>query len=213
MANNSILNYSSFHPKPLVNSIPTVQNLCLRRICSNQLDFERQASELRRRLRARGYSTNCLAKVYNHAVSISRHQLLYKKKHESPLPELSRFIIRYSAQHSGVKDILKRHWHLLQADPRIKPYITNVTQITFKKAKSLRDRLFHSHLASNDSTQHCDRVGTFKCNHCNICSFIQECSKIRLPNGSGFHAKHFVDCKTAGVVYLFICECGCYYVG
>lgn len=37
--------------------------------------------------------------------------------------------------------------------------------------------------------------------------------KIILPNGQIFHPKHYTNCRTFGIVYLLLCNCGCYYVG
>lgn len=36
---------------------------------------------------------------------------------------------------------------------------------------------------------------------------------VKLPNGQVFRAKHHVNCKTYGVVYLLLCDCGSFYVG
>ncbi|XP_056409611.1 uncharacterized protein LOC130330968 isoform X1 [Hyla sarda] len=43
---NTILHAKSGHPRHLVNNIPTGQYLRARRICSNTLDFEKQAEDL-----------------------------------------------------------------------------------------------------------------------------------------------------------------------
>lgn len=210
IADNSILHFSSFHPKPLLNSIPTGQYLHLWRICSNQTDFDKQASDLRCRLRSRGYSKK--SKAYNRASGISRQQLLYQNKPKDTSQNTTRFITRYTTQHLEINKLLRRHWHLLQADPWITSNISEAHQVTFRKAQSLPDGPVHSH-HSNTATPHCDRLGTFRCKHCDICPYIHECARFWHPNGRFFIARHFVDCNTASVVYLFSCECGCFYVG
>lgn len=55
-AGNTILHSSSFHPKPLVNSIHYSQYLCTRRNCFNNDTFKEEADKLRERLLARGQS-------------------------------------------------------------------------------------------------------------------------------------------------------------
>lgn len=83
----------------------------------------------------------------------------------------------------------------------------------FKRALSLKDKLVSSHLNDNTATKHCEHVGTLKCGFCDIGPYINNFFSLRLPNGQNFKPKHFADCTTPGVVYLFQCECSCFYVG
>ncbi|XP_071989322.1 uncharacterized protein [Engystomops pustulosus] len=54
-ATNSLLSFTSFHPKHLRQSIPVGQFLRLRRNCSDIADFRKHAKDLTGRFRARGY--------------------------------------------------------------------------------------------------------------------------------------------------------------
>lgn len=38
-------------------------------------------------------------------------------------------------------------------------------------------------------------------------------TKVTLYDGTNYRLKHYVNCKTPGIVYLMVCLCGCYYVG
>lgn len=71
-AGNSILHYGSSHPASLVKSIPIGQYLQLKRICSSEEYFHRQAGELRKCLIKCGYSKNVLKKAYNKAPNSSQ---------------------------------------------------------------------------------------------------------------------------------------------
>lgn len=76
-AGNSLLHASSFHPKPLLRSIPYSQYLRIRRNCSDETSFQQKELELRARLLERGYTPTCLKKAYKKAISNSRNKLLY----------------------------------------------------------------------------------------------------------------------------------------
>lgn len=63
-AGNTLLHASSLHPRPLVRSIPFAQYLRLRRNCTEDGDFYKQANALRTRLLARGYKRTVLRKAF-----------------------------------------------------------------------------------------------------------------------------------------------------
>ena len=52
---HSFLNYTSSHPANCKNSIPYSQFLRLRRICSEENDFENKSKEMASFIRSRGY--------------------------------------------------------------------------------------------------------------------------------------------------------------
>lgn len=86
-----------------------------------------------------------------------------------------------------------------------------VPVITFKRVKSIKDRVVHSH-HNPVSTTVPALTGTFSCGACDICSFISNKSDILLPNGMTHSIKHRVTCQTPGVVYIMQCQCECYYI-
>lgn len=55
--------------------------------------------------------------------------------------------------------------------------------------------------------------GTFTCEGCNYCRFLNLSKNITLPNGEQFKPRHYAYCQTCGVVYLLVCECTSFYVG
>ncbi|CAJ0933024.1 unnamed protein product [Ranitomeya imitator] len=77
---NSFLHASSSHPPAMIRAIPIGQFLRLRRICSTDEDFEKQAMDLKLRFVERGYSRRSIKKAYNRAKNTTRHQALYSSK-------------------------------------------------------------------------------------------------------------------------------------
>lgn len=91
---NTLLRSNSAHPAPLKCSIPFGQFLHLRRICSNQIDFQANTDLLRNCLRQMGYSKSLLKKEYHNALTL---KLLYHTKSTST-DEAVRCILMHSQQ-------------------------------------------------------------------------------------------------------------------
>lgn len=94
------------------------------------------------------------------------------------------------------------HWHplylpsLLSPTKGPLPYVTNWFAVNSKQVhKTTRNSQVHSDVA----------IAT-------IASTWIPPSRWCCPTES-FRCKHFVNCRTAGVVYLMQCECTCFYVG
>ncbi|XP_069591429.1 uncharacterized protein [Ranitomeya imitator] len=82
-ATNSLLHASSLHPRSTTNSIPIGQFLRIKRICSEDEQFEEQAELLRSRFKDRGYNRRVIQRGYWRAKNTPRQQLLYKNQSSS----------------------------------------------------------------------------------------------------------------------------------
>lgn len=121
-------------------------------------------------------------------------------------------ITRYWQQHRQIKVILHKYWYFLSMDTILAPFVLTQPLITYRRAPSLRDKLVHSKYQTNkhDSGK---PTGTFRRGNCNYCQDMNTGKNISLPNVEKFRSRHFVNCCSAGVMYLLQCECNCYYVG
>ncbi|XP_075707672.1 uncharacterized protein LOC142742112 isoform X2 [Rhinoderma darwinii] len=77
---NALLHSSSSHPSQTIQAIPIGQFLRIRRICSSDSLFERQANDLKDRFLERGYSMRSIKKAYQRAKRTPRDDLLFPKK-------------------------------------------------------------------------------------------------------------------------------------
>lgn len=193
-AGNTLLHMSSSHPRPLIRSIPYAQYLRLRRNCTEDGDFYRQANALRTRLLARGYSRTTLRKAFNRASALDRHSLLFGPTRPKK-PYTSKIITTFSTHHHQLRNILSNHWHILTDHHTLKNYIKPTPDLVFRRATSLRERLTHSHYRIPSSGPREPR-GTFKCGNCPHCPWIQEGQQITLPNGEVFFPRHSAHCGT-----------------
>ncbi|CAJ0957844.1 unnamed protein product [Ranitomeya imitator] len=77
-ATNTLLHAQSSHLQSTIRGIPIGQHLRIKRICSTEENFQKQARELYSRFRERGYSHRTIRHGYHRARGASRNALLYK---------------------------------------------------------------------------------------------------------------------------------------
>lgn len=212
-AGNTILRSSSSHPKSLVNSIPYSQYIRIKRNCSDYADYKKEANSLKQRLLDRGYSHKCLKQAFNRVEKRKRHDLLFFKKAKPPEIQNSRIITTYTNDHSRVKGILDKYWHLLTSDPTVGPLVPLTPRIAYRWATSVGDLIVQSEFWGSTRGDPCKFTGTYPCGSCNYCKYMDRKKNIWIPNGSLYIPWHFSNCLTMEVAYFLQCSCGCYYIG
>ncbi|CAJ0968164.1 unnamed protein product [Ranitomeya imitator] len=146
-ATNSLLHFSSSHPPKLKSSIPIGQFLRARRICSDDDTFSRQAGELTRRFRNRGYRHADIQRGHSRALYSDRSSLLAGPTRR-PLVNTDsapRFITQFNSNWSEISEILNRHWPVLLTDKDLSRQLTPHPLITWRRSRTLRDVLCKSH--------------------------------------------------------------------
>ncbi|XP_056378779.1 uncharacterized protein LOC130274454 [Hyla sarda] len=216
-ATNSLLRWESCHPGPLKRGIPKGQYLRLRRNCTQEREFLRQAGDLRSRFRDRGYPDRVLIPAFKHAKATPRQQLLVPKKHPETAP-LCRVIGTFDNMSGPIREILQRHWGILQMDKDLRTFVGDYPQITYRKGKSIGDMVTHSHLAPlPPPSTWLDRsniTGSHKCGHCRACPFMKKTESVTITiSNKLFKIKDFINCSTRAVVYVAVCSCALMYVG
>ncbi|XP_073422111.1 uncharacterized protein [Dendrobates tinctorius] len=213
---NSLLHWQSHHPVPLKRGIPKGQFLRLRRNCSRNDLFQRQAGDMFCRFKNKGYPQHVLDTAYDFARKADRAKLLQKREIKDST-ELIRVIGTFDVNHQEVRKVLSKHWDVLRLDPDLKNIIGERPNITFRKGRSIRDMLVHSQyrrpLAGGTWL---DRrpCGFFKCGDCSFCNYMRPgksfCSA---STGRMFFYRGFSNCKTTGVIYMATCSCPKNYIG
>lgn len=77
---NALLHATSSHPESTIKAVPIGQFLRMRRICSQEADFENRAKDLQERFTERGYSKRIVRKAYNRAKNSSHSDLIYRRQ-------------------------------------------------------------------------------------------------------------------------------------
>ncbi|XP_078533257.1 uncharacterized protein LOC144819159 [Lissotriton helveticus] len=102
-AKNNLLEFSSFHPRPLRENLPYGQYLRLRRNCSDTNEYKIQANELTEKLKSRGYPTTILNKGNKRARNQPRAALL-----EETTKEPSSIPLTCVTTYSSLSDAMKK---------------------------------------------------------------------------------------------------------
>uniref|UniRef100_A0A8C5M1L9 Reverse transcriptase domain-containing protein n=1 Tax=Leptobrachium leishanense TaxID=445787 RepID=A0A8C5M1L9_9ANUR len=216
-ATNSLLNWTSFHPKPLRLGIPYGQYLRLKRICSSNIEYEKQAKILQKNFKEKGYPNRVLKQAYQKAAYHSRDTLLQ----DTPKNDSNRIrcIGNYDTGNNTVKNIMDRYWPLLTLDPHLKESVGPRATITNRRCKNLKDLLVHSHYEKTKlettSWLRNNLKGTYSCGRCKSCANILKDSKVihDTRQEKTFLIHNFFNCNTSGLVYMITCGCGKKYVG
>ncbi|OCT99589.1 hypothetical protein XELAEV_18005372mg [Xenopus laevis] len=207
-ATNNLLHAKSQHSSTLIRGIPTGQYLRVKRICSTQTEFKKEADKLYQRFKQRGYSHNSLKTAYKRALEADRNQLLIpnKSKETNKSNKIIRFIGNYCSEQKEIRQILTNHWQILEQDNDLTSVIGTKPTITFRRSRNLHDQLVHSHLSKNVKPTWLENrtKGCYKCGSCLACPFIERAL---------IYQEHFMNCKTSGVIYVMTCKCGKRYVG
>lgn len=160
---NSVLHASSFHPEPLLTSIPYSQYLRTRRNCSDEISFKREAKILQNRLLERGCTKPYLKKAYKRAIENTTNDLLYGIREDKSTDSTTRIIINYSNQHQEIQNVIQKYWYLLSMDPNIGRFISKMPCITFRRATSIKDHIIHSKYKGEGRRGPWKLKGTYTC--------------------------------------------------
>lgn len=128
-------------------------------------------------------------KAYNRVKEKNRNSLIFSSKRPKKL-ETVRVITHYSNQYIQIKQILSKFWPLLSADPVIKKYVKEFPEIMYRRAPLLKDHLVHSYFDVSGSTKTMTNFGPFSCGRFDICHFVKNKSKFKLPNCHLYSIKH-----------------------
>lgn len=214
---NSLLHATSSHPIQTINAIPTGQYLRMRRICSSEEDFARQANDLQQRFLNRGYSRRSTKRAYKRALNCTHRELIHKKKTHKPEQKV-RFITDYHSRWSTMREIVKKHWSILLSDSILENYLTTYPSITARRAQNLRDCLVRSHYQNTGPGEifgtRGPRQGCIPCGRCVACPNIERATEFENSTGTRkYNILKSITCTTKAVVYYATCTCPKIYVG
>ena len=209
---NTLLHFSSCHPKTLRENLPYGQFLRIRRNCTNREDFFLNAEALVEKLICRGYPKRLVRHSLKRAWYTPRETLLVPKQKEVSFPLTC--VLTYSPKAQKIKRIISRHMGLLCGLGVDKPLFS------FRKGKNIRQHLVR---AQRRGRQDKDEsivsrlglppvVGHFRCHKCVACKFTQDVKSVMI-NDIKIDLKRFSNCNTKNVVYCINCPCKLFYIG
>lgn len=220
---NTILRGDSFHPRPLLRSLPVSQFHRIRRICSDDPSYLAQAEVLKNRFLSRGYREEWVDAAKERFDQISQDDCLMpkvkNKKHNNNKNNQGSSPIccmKYSPLASEFRRAIYKHWHIIDSDLALKRVFPEKPKIVFKRPANLRDNLVKSDMRPQVTpfTFPAMPDGNYKCGNCAQCSYTHKCKLFGHPHtGKNISIRGAITCNTTHVVYLIRCPCGLAYVG
>lgn len=214
MARNSLLQYTSCHPKSLRDNLPYGQFLRVQRNCTIKEDSIKHSDDLASKLAERSYPKKLIRRSMKRAANSNREALL-----EPPVPKTKNdrltFVNTFSTRSNAIQRIVRKHWRILNtgADSLPQPLFA------FKRATSLRDKLVHTRPPPKEIHQ----VGTIwnmppvtghhPCGNCAACPQTKKTTSVDIGTNRPWEQKRFTNCNSSNLIYLITCPCALRYVG
>ena len=178
------LNFKSPHPFKCKASIPTSQFLQLRRICSEDDDFEEAATTMESFFVARGYPVQLVQEGRRKAALTPRALLLAGRNANQTGTKRVPMVATYHPKNTPVCKILSRNYNILTNDDSTRVIFSQPPLKAYRRAKNLRDLLVHSDFPPDQPAQ---QPGTFPCKRtiCRTCPHINQSASIHRKEKDG----------------------------
>lgn len=176
---NSLLLYSSHHPKTLGDNLPFRQFLQLRRNCSTVPDYNIKADQQAHNLRLRDYPSHSINIAKKRACNNNREALL--KQNQRNTTDTLTCVTTFTLDSNRIRKIIKKQWGILQTGELTLP----PPRYVFKRTRNLKDILVHT--SPPHSTQADQRplwglppvAGHFPCGSCTLCALTESTKEIQ----------------------------------
>ena len=145
----ALLHYNSFHPENTKTSIIYSQALRYRLIISKDYMLKEALSKLTSILINRGYPKTLIDSNIKKVLQYTQLQVLFKnQQHHNPTP-ISKpknliFTTPHSIHNPDLKNILYKHWHLINNDPTLLEIWPNRPLLAIMRHKNIKETLVRS---------------------------------------------------------------------
>ena len=197
---HSYLNFKSSHPFKCKASIPASQFLRLRKMCSEDDDFEEAATTMESFFVARGYPVTLVQEGKRKAASAPRALLLAGKNANQTGTNRVPMVTTY---HPKNTPFWGRNYNILTNDDSTRVIFPQPPLEAYKRDQNLRDLLVHSDFPLDQLAQ----PGTFPCKRtiCRTCPHINQSTSIPSPGGHIKITGHFTA-TSDNVTYCISCR-------
>ena len=169
----AFLHQKSYHPPATKKSIAYSQALRIRRICSEDDDYDKESKILSQKLVDRGYPHHSVYEYITKVKGMQREEtLVYKEKekqHKIP------FITTYNKHTPDIKNIIDTCWDTLKVNKNIVGKFTEKPILSFRRNMNLKDLIGQTKLINNKVVRNSTKqIG--KCSPC-LTRTINKCCK------------------------------------
>ena len=142
----ALLHRQSFHPEHTKTSVIFSQALRYRRVITKDDNLIQNLQKLRDQLLQRGYKFSEINSQFNKVLHFSQKQLLINKKQQQQHSNILPFVVPFDKTTQSISSILKRHWHFINNEPRLKELWPATPILSLKEHPSLGDILVRADL-------------------------------------------------------------------
>ncbi|KAJ8044738.1 hypothetical protein HOLleu_07572 [Holothuria leucospilota] len=145
------VNYSSFHPRNVLDNIAYSQALRFNALCSENSDKEKCFLDLEKNLVSRGYPSKIVHEKISKADGHSRAHILKKAsiKKSNRTKFKAPVVVTRNPHHPPFRDIFQKHFHILQLSTIMRKEIKAPPKVVFRTPPNLRKLLVHSTLKAD----------------------------------------------------------------
>ena len=136
--------FSSCHPPGVRKGFIKGEALRLLRTNSSKTMFEDKIKHFYSHLIERGYPESLVQRTLSEVIFENRKQALQPKPKQNK--KILPFVTQYHPTVPNVKQILMKHWHLIEKQPLLKEIFREPPLLSYKRGKSLKDILVRSKL-------------------------------------------------------------------
>ena len=205
------LHRSSCHPPHCKKSIAYSQALRLRRICDQDLDFQRHITNLKTHLVQRGYDDEEVQLQLNKASGIKRSELLTPRPRKAQ--QITPFVVTFHPDLPHLSGVLRECHCLIDLSPQLKGAFPQPPLVVYRRPPNLRSLLVKAALKQpREKYKGNERCGQPRCK---VCTHIKTGVTFHSSTtNQEFRVKATADCRTKNVVYLIQCaQCSIQYIG
>jgi len=210
---------SSAHPPHCTKNIPYSLAYRLRRICSEEKDFEARLTELKNVLLTRKYGRKVIDQAFERARKIPRQEALKKVQRQNHSEGKVTFVIPFDPRLPKISKITQNQFALMKKDPLCAKIFEKGVQVAYKRHNNIRDILCRATLTTiKNRSSNREQRGWKKCprsNHCLTCSYSKNLSEFTVTaTGEKILIRQIITCNDKNVIYCIQCsKCHMQYVG
>jgi len=186
------------------------QIIRLRRLCMDDVDYSEKVDDLISSLSTRNYPNNVLTHTKQKSLTLTRNSTLQKRQRDN-IERPPAFVTTFSSRLQHCNSILRRHYYLLNSDPKLRKLFSSPPVVVYRRNCNLGNILMNRHIT------HTDSPGCKPCNdkRCLTCQHMQTTDHVSSVSTNYIvRIKRAFDCKSANVVYCIECSlCGKQYIG
>ena len=204
------LNAKSSHPRHIIKNLPKGQFIRVRRICSEDSDFDRYACQIKKYFILRGFTEKKLQETIDSVRTIPREELLKEKEKKAEKDPHAIFVCTWHPKLKELPSILNKSFEILKNDPKLCKTFHEKPIVAFRRKKN-----FKNILCKNDVRKKEVEKVEKKCKGCQLCRIMSHNTTItNKKNGETVKTKPGSHCKSTGIVYAIHCKkCEELYIG